>query len=325
MKGRSQEGKGTEAQRHRGTEAQRELGVWSQKFWLLASVFCLLSSVFCLLAGVVFSNTFTLKEEVEVVGKEILLSDISDYSGDDIKIGVAPLPGKSRVLKGQYIKLVAKRKIPEIEITGDEVRVTRACQSLPKERIIEEITRAIDEKAEIIVGKIPDLVLPKGELIFEIEPVIKGDEAICKVQILVNGDQFKKIRVGCKIKRFGDVAVAKKDLQVGSLIKADDIEMAYKEIEKEAGFSCATDLVGKETRVLIKAGEIVREDDVREQVLVRFGDTVTIIKNGDGFTVSCEGKAASNGFLGKRIMVRNPSSNKLIEGVVLDSKTVEVR
>ncbi|MBU2461740.1 flagellar basal body P-ring formation chaperone FlgA [bacterium] len=269
-----------------------------------------------------FSATFTLKEEAEVAGKEILLSDITEYAGPKIKIGVAPLLGRSRILKGQYIELVAKRKVPEIKIVGDKVRVTRACQALPKERVTEEITKAIPEKVEVVVGKIPEVILPKGELSFEVEPIIKGDEATCKVQILVNGEESKRIRVNCKIRRFADVMVAKRDIQAGSLIKADDIEVAHREIKKDVRFS---EPVGKETRVLIKAGEVITEDKVREQVLVRFGQRVTIIKNGDGFTVKAEGKAASNGFLGKRIMVRNLSSNKLIEGVVLDSNTVEVR
>ncbi|MBU1262139.1 flagellar basal body P-ring formation chaperone FlgA, partial [bacterium] len=192
----------------------------------------------------------------------------------------------------------------------------------PKERVTEEITKAIPEKVEVVVGKIPEVILPKGELSFEVEPIIKGDEATCKVQILVNGEESKRIRVNCKIRRFADVMVAKRDIQAGSLIKADDIEVAHREIKKDVRFS---EPVGKETRVLIKAGEVITEDKVREQVLVRFGQRVTIIKNGDGFTVKAEGKAASNGFLGKRIMVRNLSSNKLIEGVVLDSNTVEVR
>ncbi|MBU1262022.1 hypothetical protein KJ640_03625, partial [bacterium] len=197
-----------------------------------------------------FSATFTLKEEAEVAGKEILLSDITEYAGPKIKIGVAPLLGRSRILKGQYVELVAKRRIPEIEIIGDEVRVTRACQALPKEKITEEIvkeiTKAIPEKVEVIVEKIPEIILGKGELSFEVEPIIKADTAICKVQILVNGEESKRIRVGCRIKRFGDVVVAKKDISAGSLIKADDIEVAHREIKKDVRFS---EPVGKETRV----------------------------------------------------------------------------
>ena len=299
-------------------------GVRSQKFCILYSVFCILSSVICVLCASSansFSATFTLKEEAEVAGKEILLSDISD-SKELIKIGVAPLPGRSRVLKGQYIKLVVKRRIPEIEIAGDEVRVTRACQSLPKEKVIEEITKAIPEKVEVVIGKIPEIMLPKGELSFEVEPIIKGDKATCKVQIKIDGTEYKRIRVNCKIRRFADVMVTKRDIPAGFLIKTDDVEMAHREIQKGVGFS---EPVGKETRVLIKAGEVITEDKVREQVLVRFGDTVTIIKNGDGFTIRAEGKAASEGFLGKRIMVRNLSSNKLIEAVVVDGNTVEVK
>jgi flagella basal body P-ring formation protein FlgA len=277
---------------------------------------------FLLLAEMILAETFTLKEKVEVNGKEILLSDISDCK-EEIKIGVSPLPGRTRILKGQYIELVAKKRVPEIKIAGDEVRVTRACQSLPKERII-EIIKAISEE-NVVVGEIPEIVLPRGELSFEVEPIIKDDEAICKVQILVDGAKYKRIRVNCRIQRFGDIVVAKRDIQTGSLIKADDIEVAHMEIKKDVGFSEISSLVGKEARRLIKAQEVVRENDVREQVLVRFGDTVTIIKPGDGFMVRCEGRAASNGFLGKKILVRNLSSNKLVEGVVMDGNTVEVR
>ncbi|MDI6751305.1 MAG: flagellar basal body P-ring formation chaperone FlgA [bacterium] len=281
--------------------------------------------IILLLPLLAFCQTISLKEDVEVSGKEIFLSDIAEYSGEEIKIGVSPLIGRTRTLKRQYIELVAKRRIPDLKIIGNEVRVRRACQNLPKERLQEEIIRAIPEKGSITVGNIPELFLAKGELSFDVEPIVRENKATCKVLIKVNGVEHKRIMVDCKIQKFSDVVVAKKDILSGSLIKAEDIEMAYKEIEKEAGFSDSTDLVGKEARVLIKAGEAIKVCDVQDPVLIRFGDIVTLIKNGDGFTVTCEGKAASNGFLGKRIMVRNLSSNKLIEAVVLDSKTVEVR
>jgi flagella basal body P-ring formation protein FlgA len=81
-------------------------------------------------------------------------------------------------------------------------------------------------------------------------------------------------------------------------------------------------LAGKQARRFLRAGEPVRESDVRQPILVTKGSTVTIVFMAPGVSLTASGKAMSEGGLGESVVVLNPVSYRQITGIVTAAGTV---
>ena len=76
------------------------------------------------------------------------------------------------------------------------------------------------------------------------------------------------------------------------------------------------DLEGREARRMLRAGELVRSDDVRRPILVQKGATVTMTFEAPGITVTAVGRAVSEAGLGESVIVLNPVSYRQITATV---------
>jgi flagellar basal body P-ring formation protein FlgA len=75
-------------------------------------------------------------------------------------------------------------------------------------------------------------------------------------------------------------------------------------------------LIGMQPRRLLRAGESVRNDDVRRPVLVTKGTTVTMSFEAPGVLLTATGRAMSEGGLGETVTVLNPVSFRQITATV---------
>jgi len=77
-----------------------------------------------------------------------------------------------------------------------------------------------------------------------------------------------------------------------------------------------------EARRLLHAGEVFRSDDVRRPIVVTKGQTVTMLFNVPGVELTAMGRAMGEGGIGDTVMVQNPASFRMINGVVSAPGTV---
>ena len=84
-------------------------------------------------------------------------------------------------------------------------------------------------------------------------------------------------------------------------------------------FSAAKDM---EARRLLHTGEAFRTDDVRKPIVVTKGQTITMQFNAPGVEVTAMGRAMSEGGIGDTVMVQNPASFRMVNGVVSAPGTV---
>lgn len=82
-------------------------------------------------------------------------------------------------------------------------------------------------------------------------------------------------------------------------------------------------LVGMQTRRVLRAGESVRNDDVRRPVLVMKGTTVTMSFEAPGVQLTATGRAMSEGGLGETVTVLNPVSFRQITATVTGPGSVK--
>jgi flagella basal body P-ring formation protein FlgA len=123
-----------------------------------------------------------------------------------------------------------------------------------------------------------------------------------------------------------DVVVPAHDIARGTLIGESDL--AYKPIPVlRANTSIVrafADAEGKEARRALRAGDLIRESDLKHPTLVAKGANVTMVFEAPGMQLTAVGRALSEGGEGDSISVLNPTSYRQVSAVVVSAGTVRV-
>jgi flagella basal body P-ring formation protein FlgA len=123
-----------------------------------------------------------------------------------------------------------------------------------------------------------------------------------------------------------DVVVVSRDLPRGAVISESDL--AYKPVPVvRANASIVrsiADLTGMETRRALRAGELIRNIDVKRHALVAKGTTVTMVFEAKGIKLTSVGRAMADGADGDVITVLNPASFRQVQALVVAPGTVRV-
>jgi flagella basal body P-ring formation protein FlgA len=121
------------------------------------------------------------------------------------------------------------------------------------------------------------------------------------------------------------IVVPSRDIARGETLAESDL--AYEFVAANAimpGTATAMDsIVGQQTRRVLRAGQSMRNDDVRSPILVTKGTTVTMIFDAPGVTLTATGRAMSEGGVGDTVTVQNPASYRQISAVVTGPGTVK--
>ena len=83
-------------------------------------------------------------------------------------------------------------------------------------------------------------------------------------------------------------------------------------------------VVGGIPKRSLQQGEMLTRKDLREAMLVKRGDVVTLLARGPAFSVSALGRARDSGCRGDAVVVENLDSKQLVHATVVGTKTVEV-
>jgi flagella basal body P-ring formation protein FlgA len=113
------------------------------------------------------------------------------------------------------------------------------------------------------------------------------------------------------------IVVPARDIARGTTIS--EVDLATKTVDGNLPSGIVTsvnDIVGMQTRRVLRAGESVRIEDVRRPTLVAKGSTVTMIFQAPGITLTAAGRAMSEGGLGETVTVQNPVSFRQVSAVV---------
>ena len=113
----------------------------------------------------------------------------------------------------------------------------------------------------------------------------------------------------------------------GDIIGSGDIEMREQRIVRSlVGYLTEpNDIVGKEARKHLAAGGKLRQSDLIAPQIIDRGQTVDLVARSAGLTVNMQGKALANGAAGERLLVKNSSSGKRLEGLILNDGTVLIQ
>ena len=288
--------------------------------------------------------------KAEVENDEITLGELIEIKSEDaalvqdlkaIVLAKAPLPGKSRRIDEDYIRIRLKQNgvdLTQINMEiPDGIEVSRSFVEISRENIrniVQDFVYAHmpweKKRANIKDIRVShNAILPRGNITYKVVPPGKSDFlGIMPVSILlmVDGRCRKRAWATVDIEVLQEVVVSKRPLKRFRVITEEDVCLQIRELA-DLPSNIITDpeeVLGKRTRRVIDANSVLRADLIEFPPLVRRGDVVLIVAEADGLRVTALGMAKGKGCRGERLKVVNLDSNKWVYGRVLDSGTVEV-
>lgn len=177
---------------------------------------------------------------------------------------------------------------------------------------------------------IPDVLkFPEGKVDYEIIAPQQW-EGWGNINIAVIARQKEKplrnISVRVDVEALTDMVVALHQIEHGELISVADVVLKKQEISQNTHLAARTldEVIGKKSRMTIRANQPVRADWVEKVPLIKPGQMVTIVAENEVLKISVSGKARSPGAEGDTIRVQNLTSLKEIAAVVVSATTVQV-
>ena len=120
--------------------------------------------------------------------------------------------------------------------------------------------------------------------------------------------------------------VSKTTITRGELITADKVKLVSQEISQKnrKHFSSISDVIGREARKTIRPDQVLNSTMLQKAYLVRKKESVMIYAQNSRLRISMQGTALKNGRHNEMIPIRNNSSKKIIEALVVDRGVVAI-
>ncbi len=288
--------------------------------------------------------------EAQVDDDQVRLGHIAEIEGNDsqeisklsaIVVGRAPLPGNSRNIDGDAVKMRLKQNGFDLaKLLLDlpaSITVSRSYIDVSRKKIKGLVT---DYIAKTLISRNPNariksiqvsesMRLPVGRITYAVSAPrnrrMVGQVPLA-VNFEVNGKSYKKVWTTATIEELAKVVITKKPLGRHKPITEDDIEVLQMDLAKVPS-DVITDpeaVLGKRTKRAIGSQTVLRSNLVEFPPLVRRGDVVTIVAETNGLKITALGQVKKKGARGDRIPVVNFESQKVLHARVVDANTVKV-
>lgn len=134
------------------------------------------------------------------------------------------------------------------------------------------------------------------------------------------------IYINANIHLYSHVIHTAEPLEKGHILTKTDLILSETDLNKVryGYFTDIKSLIGKQLKRRLPQNKIVRVNYVKAPTLVKRGEIVNIVAENTGYSVKMSGKAMSNGAKGDRVQVRNLSSQRVIEGTVIQTGVISI-
>jgi flagella basal body P-ring formation protein FlgA len=292
----------------------------------------------------------TLKEATVIDQGPVRLSDVAVLGGssDDerrrlgsISIATAPLPGQTRFVGIDYIRVRLKQAgvdTARMQFGGSRnVRISRRSVALPADKIRLGVEKAIRyhmpwRPEDVTLGEIridESVHLPVGPLTYRVVPAPDEDylgRTVLAVHLYVDGEPVKKVTARTSISVMADVVVANRPLAKRRRIERSDLAMERRDLAMlPAGcLRRIEDAIGNRASDMIYPRTVLQANMITTPPVVRRGDIVRITASAGPMVITATGKAKQQGCKGETVHVVNTDSNRIITARVTGPGAVEV-
>jgi len=144
------------------------------------------------------------------------------------------------------------------------------------------------------------------------------------IGVYCNGEVPWNIHISVKANLYRNMLISKTTITRGELITAENIQLIEQEIKNDKYLSNFSNIVGHEARRTIRPYQVINSSMLQKALLVHKKESVLIYAQNQNMRISMRGTALKNGRKNEMIKVRNNSSNKIIEALVVDRGIVAI-
>ena len=150
-----------------------------------------------------------------------------------------------------------------------------------------------------------------------------------RIVIRRDGKTQRTANVSARVRLSKAVLVARRPLNIGTLVQHDAVELETRlfENEREIGFNQVEQIVGQRISKFVPTGQMVGQNDLKTENLVQRSRPVTVLNSGTSIQVRLTGMALDSGSYGETVRVRLGNSRKdrrVLRGLVTGLGTVQI-
>ena len=291
--------------------------------------------------------TVIARQESAVAGTSIHVSDIAKVEGSDhslmnrvekIEVGVAPLPGLTRILLAGDIRV----HLRAAGISDSQVSIQAPPQIIVRRQGINvtpsQLVQAAMPAALSLIQNIPHAFLvpdptfgtitaPSGSLKIAAGQVygsVQEGTLFVPVSVEVNGQTVQSSSITFRVHRKEPVLIANRDLEPRDILKPEDVTLRDTDMLPGAPEPVlqVDDAVGKRVTRRVLAGAVLPANALDIPPVISAGDNVTLLFLIGAVKITAIGTAQQSGKMGEMIRVYVSGTNKILNAQVLDHHTV---
>lgn len=283
----------------------------------------------------------TLRSEAVVTGNVVRIGDLIDHAGivADIPIFRAPPLGETGTVSASQVLTAVK---PHALIGIDpgpieEITVTRASRTVPARDIQNALAKAIVRASGLGSPADMSINLDRALRDWQVEPTNTAAPAIENLRYDAQTGRFDAIaeipgapqtrrRLTGSAVATANVVVLTRAMARGDIIAANDLTMQRIPRGQLSGDTITetSQAVGRAARGALTNNHPLRTSDVMRPEIVRRNESVALVYQVPGITLSVRGKAVDSGAEGDMIDVVNVQSNRTVRGTVVGPGQVSV-
>lgn len=275
-----------------------------------------------------------LRANVTVNGDIVRIGDLVENAGPvaDVPIFRAPdLGTRGTVATELVLDVIRPQHLIGIDTRGlSQVIVTRASRAIMPKDIATRIAQALEGQYGFGAARNILIEFDHEVRTLNVEPTATGDLQVLALTYNQRAGRFdvtfdlpSSAALRRQTTRFTGVAIETIDavtvdhpIERGAVLKASDLVIQRRPKSEGAAIMDIHGTAGLAARHELRSGQSLRDADLMKPAIVQRNDTVTIVYEAPGFTLTLRGQAQDSGALGDTVSVLNTESKRVVHGVV---------
>ena len=284
-----------------------------------------------------------LKPSTAVRGLDVTIGELCELPANDaaatalgqIRFGKAPVLGFSRTIaRSEIVQRIAATGIDLSTLVfsgADEIVVQPVQIEIAAQDLLDAATNALQAQLAIEGGDVEieaprqmrHVQAPPGRASQDLSARVRGtrtgpNSAVVDVDVLVDGESWKKIPVQFKLVRFQQVLKTLGTLRAGTPLGPDNIELAREPVDQAPGlflarFEQVDNMIAARN---LAAGQRMTLVDIAPPAVIQRGEVVTVVLTHGRVKVTAKAMANHDAPLGGRITLTSVSSRTSMTGIV---------
>lgn len=283
-----------------------------------------------------------LRPSVSVRGLDVTIGELCELPADAtgvtlaaVKFGPAPVNGFTRTVgRTEIVQALAAAgvDIATVKVEGADAAIVQGVVvDVAAAELLEAATTALQAQLAVegddveyeAPQRVRVLQAPPGRRSQDLRARVRGtatgvNTAVVDVEVLVDGESWKKVPLTFKLQRFQKVLKTSATVRAGAPLGPDVVALVREPIDQATGLYLGRldQVDGQVAARNLQPNQRLTLADVAPPALVHRGDPVTIVLTRGRVKVTAKGLANHDAPLGARVAVTNLLSRNVVTGIV---------